>query len=119
MNIRFLLEMAAEGMPDRVAVGSRTSGVTYSRLCEQAGRVGRLTRESDLGEGPAERLALLDLNSPLLPAMLFGAAAAGVPFVPLNYRLADAPLRDLVARNAPALLVVDPPVVSRLGELPG
>ena len=52
----------------------------------------------------------------MLPVLLFGAAFGGVPFVPINYRLADDRLRDLVARNAPALMVVDPPVVERLGR---
>ena len=109
MNVGFLLELAAEGMPDRVAVGSREGGVTYGQLLEQAQRAARVVRGTTVGGVPAERLAMLDLNSATLPVLLFGAAFAGVPFVPLNYRLADDRLRAMLrpqrrgaARRRPA-----------------
>jgi acyl-CoA synthetase (AMP-forming)/AMP-acid ligase II len=119
MNAGFLLEIAAEGMPDRIAVGPRSGGVTYADLLAQAQRTARTVAGSSAAGVRPERLAMLDLNSPMLPVLLFGAALGGVPFVPMNYRLADDRLKDLVARNAPALLVVDPPVIDRLGEIPG
>jgi acyl-CoA synthetase (AMP-forming)/AMP-acid ligase II len=119
MNIGFLLEIAAEGMPDRIAVGSKDGGLTYTELLRQARQTAQLVNEATVGGVRPERLAMLDLNSPLLPVLLFGSAYAGVPFVPMNYRLADDRLRDLVARNAPALMVVDPPVIDRVGEIPG
>jgi fatty-acyl-CoA synthase len=119
MNVGFLLEIAAEGMPDRIAVGSRKGGLTYAGLLERAQRAARVVAATSAAGAPAERLAMLDLNSPVLPVLLFGAAFGGVPFVPINYRLADDRLRDLVARNAPAVMVVDPPVIERLGEVPG
>ncbi|MFI5953236.1 class I adenylate-forming enzyme family protein [Cryptosporangium sp. NPDC051539] len=115
MNIALLLEMAAEGLPDRTAVGSRGSGTTYAELLTRARRAAGFVR----ADPAARRLAMLDLNSGTLPVLLFGAALAGVPFVPLNYRLADDRLRDLVARNVPAHLVVDPPVIDRLGATEG
>lgn len=119
MNIGLLLEMAAEGMPDRIAVGSRTGGLTYADLLERARRASAVIRRSRVGDSPVERVAMIDLNSETLPVLLFGAAFADLPFVPMNYRLADAKLRALVARNAPALLVVDPPVIDRIGEVDG
>lgn len=45
---------------------------------------------------------------------LFGAALAGVPYVPLNYRLADADLGALLARISPALIVGDGARVARI-----
>src|SRR3546814_4546226 len=44
---------------------------------------------------------------------------AGTPFVPLNYRLADADLNKLVARTAPAVLVVDDAMLSRIAPVDG
>ena len=38
MNIGMLLELAAEGMPDRISVGSRADGVSYGQLLERARR---------------------------------------------------------------------------------
>ncbi len=45
---------------------------------------------------------------------LFGAGMAGVPYCPLNYRLADADLAGLLDRIAPALIVGDVARVDRL-----
>ncbi|MCH5675615.1 class I adenylate-forming enzyme family protein [Streptomyces gilvus] len=111
--------MAAEGMPDRIAVGSLEGGITYAQLLDQARRTASYVRTASVGETPVGRLAMVDLNSDTLPVLLFGASFAGVPFVPMNYRLADDKLRELVARNAPALLVVDPPVAERIGDAHG
>lgn len=119
MNIGLLLEMAAEGMPDRIAVGSRTGGLTYAGLLETARRASGVIRRSRVGDSPVERVGMLDLNSETLPVLLFAAAFADLPFVPMNYRLADDKLRDVVARNAPALLVIDPPNIDRIGGIDG
>lgn len=114
MNIAMLLEMAADGMGDRVAVGPAEGGTTYTRLLEDAGRVAGL-----LASAGAERLVLVDINSDAIPVLLFGAALASVPFVPLNYRLADDQLRTLLGRTAPALAVVDAGVPGRVGPVDG
>lgn len=37
MNLMMLLEMAANGLEDRVAVGSSDGGITYRQLFEHAG----------------------------------------------------------------------------------
>jgi acyl-CoA synthetase (AMP-forming)/AMP-acid ligase II len=44
---------------------------------------------------------------PLLPVALFGAAMAGVPAVPLNYRLTTAALDDLIGTLDAPLVVAD------------
>ena len=46
---------------------------------------------------------------------LFGAAIAGVPYCPLNYRLADEDLGLLLSRIAPALVVGDASRAAQLG----
>ncbi len=40
MHLAMLLQMAADGMPNRVALGSCADGVTMARLAEKARRVG-------------------------------------------------------------------------------
>ena len=114
MNLMMLLEMAATAMGDRVAVGPLDGDVTCSRLLGDAsGLAGRL-RESE-----AERLVLCDEPGAVLPVALFGAAWAGVPYVPINYRLADDELRELAERAAPALAVADASGADRLAGLDG
>lgn len=114
MNIATLLEMAAAAMGDRVAVGPAGDGMTYSELYAASRRVAGVVRKAS-----AERLVLVGVNDGDVPALLFGSALAGVPFVPLNYRLSDEQLRALIGRTGPALAVIDDAVSARVGVLPG
>ena len=114
MHLSMLLDMAADGFGDRTAFGSSGRGLTYAGLREQAGRAAAWISARDV-----ERVGLVDLNSSAVPILLYGAALAGRPFAPLNYRLADDQLRALVARLAPAVVVVDDPVRERVGTVPG
>ncbi|HKH03766.1 MAG TPA: class I adenylate-forming enzyme family protein [Acidimicrobiales bacterium] len=114
MNVLLLLEMAAGEAPERVALGDLRAGLTYGRLLDLAQRAGRHA----LGRG-AGRLLYTDISGPALPVALFGAAAAGIPFVPLNYRLADDRLRALVGRQAPAMLLCASGMEDRLAGIDG
>ena len=106
--------MAADGMGERVALGSRTDGLTIAELASRARRAGTV-----LADMPGERVALIDLNSEAVPIALFGATLAGKPFVPINYRLTDQQLRDLVVRTAPATVITGDGIAERLGAIPG
>ncbi|MCM3886481.1 class I adenylate-forming enzyme family protein [Frankia sp. R82] len=114
MHLGMLLEMAADGMADRVALGPKASGVTFAELAHRARRLG-----AALEAAPGERVGLVDLNSPVVPLALFGAAIAGKPFVPINYRLADPQLRAIVTRTAPATIIVGEGVAERIGPVEG
>jgi acyl-CoA synthetase (AMP-forming)/AMP-acid ligase II len=111
VNLLMLLEMAAQGHGDRVAVACGDERLTYAELFRAAGAAGAALR----GSG-ARHAAVLDVNSPALPVTLFASAWAGLPFAPLNYRLADAEILALLARIQPAALVTD---AERAGRLRG
>ncbi len=100
MNIAMLLEMAADGFGDREAVRCGSATLDYQGL-QRAVR----SAAAALVASGCRHAALLDESSPAVPVALFAAAVAGVPFVPLSYRLADAEIRALLARIAPAQLV--------------
>lgn len=102
MSIATLLEMAADGMPNRVALGPVANGVTFSDLWLAARRAGAL-----LAGLPVDHVALLDVNSTAVPLALFGSAIAGKPFVPINYRLPTDRWQALLGRIAPAVVVTD------------
>ncbi len=114
MNILMLLDMAVSGFGDRIAVGSVDNGLTYAQLLDRAARAGHA-----FSAAGTERVAFLDISSPALPVALFGAAYAGQPFVPLNYRLADDDLVALAERTAPASLVVGDDQAQRVSSTQG
>src|SRR2546423_3076085 len=100
MNVAMLLEMAAEGAPERIVVGSRQDGFTASNLLAWSRRAAALFSARGV-----THVGMIDLNSVAVPLALFGAAIAGLPFAPVNYRLPDDQLRAIVARLAPGLVV--------------
>ncbi len=109
MNISLLLEMAAEAGADRIALVCDGKRWTYGDLLAAARGAFELIQESG-----AEYVALLDESSEAAVIALFGAALAGVPYCPLNYRLPDTDLAALLGRIAPALVVGDEERVGRI-----
>ena len=97
MNIAMLLEMAADGLGDRVAFGSRADGMTFSALRHHATGIAER-----LDAGVHHTLALSSETGPIVPAALFGAAWAGVAYAPINYRLPDPARIELLHRLRPA-----------------
>ncbi len=114
MNLMMLLEMATSGFGDRVAVKSGAASLTYSQLFEAAGAAAR-----EIAASGCERMALLDESSLAVPVGLFASAWAGLPFVPLNYRLTGAELERLLEEIAPSYLVTDSNRAEALSKLPG
>src|SRR5277367_253096 len=94
--------MAADGFGDRVVVGHRGDGITAAELRARAGRAALGLR----GSG-ATALVYVAVNGPALPVALFAAARAGVPLVPLNYRLGRQQLDALLAKHPKALGIAD------------
>jgi fatty-acyl-CoA synthase len=115
MHLTALLEIVADALGDRVAVGPHDRGLTYEGLLHRSQAVAR-----DLRQREAERLVAVDVNSEAVPVGLFGAAFAGIPYVPVNYRLADSQLAAILERAAPGVAVVEPSVPARFpAGIPG
>lgn len=102
MNIAMLLQMAAEAVPDRRALTFAHEHLTFGELFRAACVAADIIRASD-----CRHVSVLDVSSPAVPIALMGAALAGVPYVPLNYRFTAAQLDALLARIEPALIVID------------
>ncbi|WP_021591948.1 class I adenylate-forming enzyme family protein [Actinomadura welshii] len=104
MNLAMILDMVAEGMADRVLLGDRTEGLTGAAIRERAiAGAGRLATEG------VDRLVFLGGNGPAFPVAMFAATLAGVPFLPVNYRLSAEALGDILARQDAPLVVTDSP----------
>lgn len=110
MNLVVLLDMAAAGHAERVALGSSTGGITFDELARRAHGGAAAIRER--GAGP---VLYLGRNGPGVAQALLAAAVAGVPFAPLNYRLPAARIGALIGRFDAPLVVVDPDYATALG----
>ena len=114
MNLTLLLDMAADTVGDRIAVGSRRGGLSYAVLRERSRSVA-----AGLTAAGLDRLVLAAENTQEIPALVFGSAYAGATFTAVNYRLADDRLREALARCAPAALVTDERTAPRVSGING
>lgn len=102
MNLALVLQMAMSGGPERTAVTAAGRSLTVAEL---GGLTGAAAAE--IRQRAASAVLYLGGNTPAYPVALFGAACAGVPMVPLNYRLSRDQLSRLVVDHPDALLVRD------------
>jgi len=109
MNISLFLQMAADAEPDRIGLVCGGRRWSYSALIGAARGAAH-----GISKSGCQHVALLDEGSEAAAIALFGAAIAGIPYVPLNYRLADADLAALLKRIAPAYIVGDVDRIARL-----
>jgi len=111
VGIELVLDMAAASYDARPATGTRGDALTFADLDRIAGGGAALIRAAGAGS-----VAFLGVNGPVLPALMFAAARAGVPICPLNYRLAAGQLAELLGQLDAPYVVADP---SHGGLLPG
>jgi acyl-CoA synthetase (AMP-forming)/AMP-acid ligase II len=109
MNISLILQMAADADSERIGLVCDGKRWSYRALLRAARGAAEIIEKSG-----CQYAALLDESSEAAPIALFGAALAGVPYVPLNYRLADADLGALLDRIAPACIIGDVERIKRL-----
>lgn len=102
MNTLMLLQMSAEAMGDRIAITNNDKSLSYQQLYNSALAAARVIKDSN-----CEYVSVLDISSFAVPIAMFGAAGAGVPYVPINYRLTEDEIDQLLARITPALLITD------------
>jgi long-chain acyl-CoA synthetase len=100
--------------PDEVLVDDGTRRVTRRALVDEAHDV----RDGlvDLGIGPGMRVAAMLPNDAGTIATLFGVWAAGAVYVPVNPRLADREVEQLIATVRPAAAITTPDGDARIDE---
>lgn len=114
MQTQLLLEMAAEALPDREGYATVEGSLSYAQAFARA-KGGAAFLSGLVGD----TLVYLGANGPAFPLALFAGGLAGKPFAPLNYRLADADLRKLLARTAPSIAIVDVDMMERVEGIEG
>jgi acyl-CoA synthetase (AMP-forming)/AMP-acid ligase II len=108
MHLASMVEMVESGFDQRVLLGDpghRVTGADFGSL---------VRRGASILAGAYRSVVYAGENHPLLPVALFSAAWAGVPFVPVNYRLDDQHLNALIARHPGGLVLADDVTVPRI-----
>jgi acyl-CoA synthetase (AMP-forming)/AMP-acid ligase II len=111
LSLTLLLEMAVSGHADRIALGTRAAGLTFGGLGRNAAGGATLLRRRD-----ARHVVFAGRNGPGFPQLLFASAIAGIPFVPVNYRLAREQLLEMIADLDRPLVVADAEYLPLLAE---
>jgi len=112
MRTTLLLDLAADSLGERAAIGPHDAAIDFARLRNAARSAG-----TQFASRTAQNVVFIGLNGAAMPLALFGAGYAGMPFVPLNYRLTDPELRRLLERTAPAIAVVDDDMMDRAADI--
>lgn len=107
MHLASLVDMIESGYDTRKILGTLDSALTGAEF-------GDLARRGASALGDAKVVVYVGENHEYLPVALFAAALAGVPFVPINYRLEDTQLNDLVAQQVDALVLADADTAPRI-----
>lgn len=102
MSIALLLDLAVGTAPDRVAVGNNVDGLTFAELDLRVRAAAVRLRATGAGS-----VAFLGLSGPAFHVALFAAAHAGLAITPLNYRLADAQINELLRALPQPIVVAD------------
>lgn len=100
MHLNLVLEMAVSAHPDRVLVQDaehRLTALDLDRLAAAAA--------ARVVAAGADALVYIGTNGAAYAVCLFGAARAGVPLVPLNYRASSEQLAQLLQAHDGALVV--------------
>ncbi len=104
--------------PESLAATDLASGQHYTYAAFDA-RVSHMAGwfQGRTGIGSGDRIAVLAPNTVDTFAVQFACGRIGAIFVPLNWRLANAELRAILADCAPSAMVFDPEFAARAMEL--
>lgn len=101
------MERRAILFPDDIALidGESREEWTYRQLNEKALKWGAYLQRNGVAKG--DRVVLLAHNAPEMFEVLFGCKKLGAIFVPLNWRLSEQELSELIDHSDPTLLIFD------------
>jgi acyl-CoA synthetase (AMP-forming)/AMP-acid ligase II len=100
MHLGLVLEMVHSGYGSRTAVTVGHTSLDYAALAERSWAATGYIRQLAVPS-----VVYIGGNDLAYPVSLFGAAGAGVPFIPLNYRLGTEQLTAQVAAHPGSLIL--------------
>jgi long-chain acyl-CoA synthetase len=102
-------------VPDQEILVFGSRRLTYAQLAEQVARFCAVFKQ--LGLKQRDVIAALDTNSDLYIASYYGAAKAGLTFLPLNYRAKEAELEYMISTADAKVLLVGDRYLELVGRL--
>lgn len=99
------IESAGRTRPERVFARFGAQTIDLGSLAAQSQEIARTLLASGLRRG--DRVAVMMANRPLVVALIFGIARAGLIWVPVNTRQQGPSLAYILEHCRPALLLVD------------
>jgi acyl-CoA synthetase (AMP-forming)/AMP-acid ligase II len=112
LSISLLLEMAASGHPERIALvdgGNRLTTGELSNLADCGAGV--------IAESGAQHVAYIGSGGVMQPLLIFASARAAIPYTPINYRLSAEALQELIGRLPDPLVIVDDRYRAMIGDV--
>src|ERR1700722_10086660 len=102
MNLGIMLDMVNAGFNEREALRAEGGAISYGELATLA-----WSASSDFKQAGYSSVIYLGTTHLAYPIALFGAAGAGVPFIPVNYRLGAEQLSRLTASHPESLILYE------------
>ena len=102
MNTSEFLNVASAIVPDRTATVFEGRRLLYSQLQERVNRLANAL--ADLGVGPGDRVAAMQVNCPEHIEAYFATAKLDAIYVPVNFRIRVEELRSMVGDAEPKVL---------------
>ncbi|MFE6488383.1 AMP-binding protein, partial [Streptomyces sp. NPDC057757] len=90
---------------DSTAIGYPGGDLTYAELDEKSARLATVLSEGGTADG--DPVAYLGLNSPAFFVTMLAAFRIGALFVPVNFRLADPELIQVLTRSEAGVVVCE------------
>jgi fatty-acyl-CoA synthase len=104
----FIIDKKAQLHPDRIAIHDATDGTRYSYfdLKERSDRYARFLLDRGLKKG--QTVSALLMNTVEYFDLIFACAKMGCVFVPLNYRLSQNEIQNIISNARSPLVFYDP-----------
>jgi acyl-CoA synthetase (AMP-forming)/AMP-acid ligase II len=105
MNTAEFLEISSYAVPERTAIVSGATRLTYLELAERVNRLASGLQQIGVGRG--NKVAAMGVNSHHYVELYYACAKLGATFVPLNYRAKQEELAYMINTAEASTLAVD------------
>lgn len=110
-----LIRKYAHKHPDKKATHFEGRDFTYAQFRDRIQTMGQVLVSHDIA--PGDRVAYLGQNSHWLVEMYYAPSVVGAILVPLNYRLSEDEMAEVIADCTPKVLIVDRHFTQRAAAL--